>query len=156
MGTIDRKLAETLRRALGNPAGVRQGVIADLLEGTDATVPDGRSSGRLGVRLPAAVWPREHPEKRLHAQVTDVGLSGLAVKVGGRLPDFEPVMVELCLPPPGPCRFFGGRVTWSRADLLPARLGVGLDAEDSYAWFAALREIAAAARAQIPLPASVP
>jgi hypothetical protein len=140
----DSQLARTLRRALGNPAGVGQETIARLLEGE--SVPEDRSAGRMGVRLQAALRSPAPEAARTHMVVTDVGLNGLCAETEDRPPAAGRVFVEMCLPEPGPSCFLSGRVNWARPDLVPPRVGLVLDDESSYAWFAALKRIASSAR----------
>ena len=100
-----------------------------------------RRSGRMGVRLQASLRPPRPWTERSHAVVTDVSLSGICAEVEYRPPDPGPVTIEMCLPQPGPSTFLRGRITWVRRDLSPSRVGVELDDDCAWAWFAALKRM---------------
>jgi hypothetical protein len=149
MGRQERQLTATLRKALADPAGVSQESLACLLdEPAEARrgAIDERFSGRMGVRLQAALRPPNPRLGRIHAVVTDVSIGGLSAEVEEAPPGPGPVSVEMCLPAPGPSCFLDGRVSWIRDDVLPARVGVILENESCYRWFAALKRIAETAR----------
>lgn len=145
MGEAEEHLSRTLKRALGNPSGVSQEVIAELLDGRvrpGLELPENRGSGRLGVALEARLRPGFGPKSP--ALVTDVSLSGLHAELDGRPPGPGPVLVELCLDSPETCYLLAGRISWARGAARGARAGVELVSEYSHAWFAALSHIVAA------------
>jgi hypothetical protein len=135
----DKRITRTLRRAVRDPAGVTQDTIARALFGDG--IGDDRCSGRMGVRLQAALRSPRPRTERSHAVITDVGLSGICAEVEDRPPEPGPVTVEMCLPAPGPSTFLRGRISWVRNDLSPTRVGVELDDDCAWTWFAALKRM---------------
>ena len=108
-------LARTLRRALRDPASVRQELIAGLLEGKEPAnleLPESRASGRLGISLDATLLAREKHGRRWPARVTDVGLGGLGAELAGRPPEPGPVLVDMGLPILGERHLLPGRISW--------------------------------------------
>ena len=138
-------LARTLRRALRDPASVRQELIAGLLEGKEPAnleLPESRASGRLGISLDATLLAREKHGRRWPARVTDVGLGGLGAELAGRPPEPGPVLVDMGLPILGERHLLPGRISWVEE----ARAGVELADECAYPWFAALLRIVGGAK----------
>lgn len=143
-------LARTLRRALQNPASVRQELVADLLEGGNLAkleLPESRASGRLGVSLDATLLAREKRGRRWPARITDVSLSGLRAEFDGRPPEPGPVLVEMRLSNPGECHLMPGRISWVEEARSGVHAGVTLNDESAHAWFVTLLRIVGAASA---------
>ncbi len=144
MRDADQRLARGLRQALQDPDGVRQEVIAHLLDGEAPpgdVASENRSSGRLGISLDATLRAREANGRRWPARVTDVSLSGLGAELAGRPPEAGPVLVEMCLPILGECHLLPGRISWVEEARSGVRAGVELADECAWPWFAALLRI---------------